>query len=339
MENIDKLLWEAVNGTDVPSVAAAVVVDGKLHAAGAVGVRKRGDATPVTVDDKYHIGSCTKAMTATLAGILVERGLISWDSSIESVFPEMVIHPSFQAVTLKQLLTHTGGFPKDPHDALWDEIWEADGLGVPREQRLNLVLPGLLNRPLNREVDYLYSNAGYTVAGAMLERVADESFEILLRDEIFMPLGMTSAGFGAPATLGNVDQPYGHTPEPVEPEPHGDNPQAVAPAGTVHMSVTDFAKHAIFHLTGEPKLVGRETLSLLHTPLESGYALGWSVGERKWANGTGFNHAGSNTLFFALIGLAPAKNGAIVCASNLGTEEGENACIGVFQSLTKRYLL
>ena len=74
MENIDELLWGALEGTQVPSLAAAVIVDGELHAAGAAGVRKRGDATPVTVNDKYHIGSCTKAMTTTLAGILVERG-------------------------------------------------------------------------------------------------------------------------------------------------------------------------------------------------------------------------------------------------------------------------
>lgn len=337
METIDALLAGVLEGTQVPSLAAAVIVDGKLHAAGTVGVRKRGDDTPVTVDDKYHIGSCTKAMTATLAGILVERGLVSWDSSIKSVFPEMVVHPGYETVTLKQLLTHTGGFPANPHDALWEAIWEAEE--PPREQRVNLVLPGLLSQAPDHDAsEFLYSNAGYTVAGAMLERVTDTPFETLLVQEYLQLLGMTSAGFGAPATQGEVDQPYGHDPEPVDPEPYGDNPPATAPAGTVHMSILDFAKHAIFHLTGEPKLLSREMLELLHTPLKDDYAMGWSVGERKWAGGVGINHAGSNTTFHALVGVAPLKNKALVCASNLGTEEGANACIGLFQTLTKRYL-
>ena len=134
MENIDDLLREALAGTGVPSIAAAAVVDGKVHVAGAVGVRKRGDKTPVTVNDKYRIGSCTKAMTATLAGILVERGLLSWETRLHEVLSDIPINTGYKNVTLKHLLTHTGGFPTDPHDALWDAIWESEG--PPREHKV-----------------------------------------------------------------------------------------------------------------------------------------------------------------------------------------------------------
>lgn len=147
---------------------------------------------------------------------------------------------------------------------------------------------------------------------------------------------MTSAGFGAPATLGQVDQPYGHAPEPVDPEPYGDNPPAISPAGTVHMSILDFAKHAAFHLTGEPKLLNRETSKRLHTPLTPGVAYGWGVGEIEGDLILG--HGGSNTMFLTLIEICPAKNRAIVCATNTEPEAGERACLNVVRGLRARYL-
>ena len=96
MENLNEALAEVLEKHDIPSVAAALIVDGELRAAGAVGVRKRGDSTPVTVNDKYHVGSCTKAMTATLAGMLVERGLLSWETPLKDVFTDINIRPGYQ---------------------------------------------------------------------------------------------------------------------------------------------------------------------------------------------------------------------------------------------------
>lgn len=330
MEDSSVLLRSVLEERQVPSLAAAVVFGNEVRAAGAVGVRKRGDDTLVTLQDKYHIGSCTKAMTASLAGILVERGLLAWDSSLEAIFPDLMVHRGYRGVTLEQLLTHTGGFPANPHDDLWAAIREAKG--SPQGVRETLVLPGLLGEtPDHASGEFLYSNAGYTVAGAMLERVTGTPFEVLLTRDYFTPLGMLSAGFGAPAALGQVDHPYGHAPDPVDPGPEGDNPPAIAPAGTVHMSILDFAKHAAFHLSGEPPLLSRETLEHLHTPRVPGYAYGWGVG--KVAGDLTLSHAGSNTTFFALIELCPLKNRAIICATNTEPEAGEQACLAVLRRL------
>lgn len=147
MEDISVLLTDVLAETKVPSLVAAVVFGSEVRAAGAVGVRKRGDVTPVTLGDKYHIGSCTKAMTASLAGMLVERGTIAWDSSLEAIFPELTVHPGYSTVTLSQLLTHTGGFPANPHDELWQAVEEAKG--SPQEVRGTLILPGLLGEAPN----------------------------------------------------------------------------------------------------------------------------------------------------------------------------------------------
>src|SRR5436190_20806774 len=73
---------------DLPALAVVVVKDGKICHRAAVGVRKYGDPTPVTIDDQFHIGSCTKSMTATLTAMFIEEGKLSWDSSIDELFPE-----------------------------------------------------------------------------------------------------------------------------------------------------------------------------------------------------------------------------------------------------------
>src|SRR5688572_7443904 len=70
---------------EVPGLAAAAFINGKVVDATAVGVRKAGDSTPVTVEDRWHIGSCTKAMTATLAAMYVEEGRLRWDTTVGEV--------------------------------------------------------------------------------------------------------------------------------------------------------------------------------------------------------------------------------------------------------------
>ncbi len=343
MEDLNDLLTEVLRQHDVPSIAAAAVVDGELYAAGAVGVRKRGDDTPVTVNDRYHIGSCTKAMTATLAGILVERGLLSWETTLREVFPEMDIHPGYQPVTLKQLLSHTAGLPaftdpkaEDPE--LIETVFGADG--VPMNDRLELVVPALLCREPRTPPGstFEYSNVGYVTAGASFEKLTQTPFETLLETEVFTPLGMTSAGFGAAGRAGTVDEPWGHAPEPVEPGPEADNPLIISPAGCVHMSVTDFARHAAFHLTGTSKLVSEETLEVLHTPVSDNYALGWGVAERDWAPGKLLTHAGSNNRSFAANLLAPALGFAVVAACNSGVAEGTEAVNDIVQAAKRRFL-
>ena len=104
----------------LPALAAAVVKGGAIIAAGAVGVRAHGTDVKVTIDDRFHLGSDTKAMTATLAAMLVEEGKLRWDSTIGEVLGDEVpgINPKLAAVTLEQLLSHSSGIPSDTPDIL-----------------------------------------------------------------------------------------------------------------------------------------------------------------------------------------------------------------------------
>ncbi|NUP97978.1 MAG: beta-lactamase family protein, partial [Planctomycetaceae bacterium] len=285
----------------------------------------------VGANDLWHLGSCTKAMTATLAARLVEQGKIRWDTSVESVFPQWKdkLHDDWRATTLEQLLANRGGAPGSAPRELWIALGSREG--TPQETRTWFVGELLAREPEAKAgTKFIYSNQGFTIAGAMLEAATGKSWEDLMRVELFAPLGMTSAGFGAPGSADEVDQPRGHTKKPVKPGPRADNPAAIGPAGTVHASLADWAKFANAHLEGargEGQFLKPESWKKLHTaPAAQDYALGWGTAERSWAGGRTLSHSGSNTMWFCTLWLAPEKGEAYLVTTNTGAEVAAKAC-------------
>ncbi len=321
---------------DIPAMAAALVGPEKVLAVCADGVRRRGAEQKVTVEDRFHLGSCTKAMTATLLARLVEEGKLSWDAKPAETFQDLGgIHAGWSGVTLMHLLTHRGGAPENlDADGLWGKLWTH--AGTPTEQRLALV-EGVLRRAPVAEpgAKYLYSNAGYAIAGAVAERREGKGWEALMRERLFEPLGMKSAGFGAPGKPGTLDQPRGHTAagKPVEPGPGSDNPAAIGPAGTAHATIGDWGKFISLHLRagrGKPALLRPESFARLHAPpaMADGadYAAGWIVTTRPWTKGPVLTHAGSNTMWYAVAWLAPESGFAVLVAANQGGDAAAKAC-------------
>jgi len=326
-ERVNRVLAPVRDAHHLPGLIGAILTGNRLAAIGAIGIRKIGSPEPIRITDRVHLGSNTKAMTATVIGMLVDAGKLTWLSKIRDVFPEVApdLHPAFQAVTLSHLLTHRAGLP---HDGPW---WDLPG-ETPTEKRQSLLTTLLANAPTTKPgTVYAYSNVGYALAGLMAETVAGEPWETLMRRRLFEPLEMTSAGFGSPARPGMVDQPWGHHASGSDIRPTlVDNPPSIGPAATVHCSVPDWAKFAALHLAGErgrARLLKPATFRTLHTPPPGfDYAGGWMVGERSWANGRVLTHNGSNTAFYASIWLAPAPDFAILVATNQGDHAAETAC-------------
>jgi CubicO group peptidase (beta-lactamase class C family) len=341
---LEKLLAPLVDQHDVPALAGAIVTaDGGVRIA-AVGLRRRGSPETVTVRDRFHIGSCGKALTATLLARLVERGTLAWSTTIAGAFPELgdEIHADFRSVTLEQLLQHRGGAPQNLNrEGLWGKLWQRKG--TPAEQRMELVRGVVTKAPAKKPgAEFEYSNAGYAIAGAIAERVTKTSFEELIRRELFEPLGMTSAGFGAPGVADKLDEPRGHaTSRPVEPGPLADNPPAIAPAGTMHCALGDWAKFVVLHLAArraDTPLLKKQTVEKLHQPPEeNGYAFGWDVEQRPWG-GTVLTHAGSNTMWFCVVWMAPEKGFAVLAATNCGTKSAPLACDAAAWALIQHHL-
>jgi CubicO group peptidase (beta-lactamase class C family) len=153
---------------------------------------------------------------------------------------------------------------------------------------------------------------------------------------VFEPLSIRSAGFGAPGLPGSIDQPRGHRANglPLEPSPFSDNPLAIGPAGTVHLSLADWLKFVAAHLQarpGHPLGFTAETLQKLHSgePFDEsgrGYAMGWGVQQAPDTEHTFLFHDGSNTLWYASVWASPSERMAIVAVANQGGDAGKTAC-------------
>ena len=348
--DLSPMLTAIVKDSDVPGMVAATVAGDRVVAIGAAGVRKRGATEPVTTSDLFHLGSCTKAMTATLVARLIREGKISWDAKVGDVFSDLndTMHPKWRDVTIEELLSNRGGAPADlKATGLWSRLWLRQG--TPTEQRMTLV-KGVVSKEPEAEpgAKYIYSNAGFAIAGAMAEHVTGDSWEDLMRSRIFEPLGMKSAGFGAPGTLEQIDQPRGHKADgtAVGPGAWADNPSAIGPAGTVHAAIEDWAKFIAVHLQGRrggTDFLPAEVFAKLHRPAVSKgsddhYALGWSITERPWGGGRVLNHSGSNTMWYCVVWMAPDKDFAVLICTNQGGDKGATACDDAASEMIAAYL-
>ncbi|HEY1954642.1 MAG TPA: serine hydrolase domain-containing protein [Polyangiaceae bacterium] len=297
---------------NVPALAAAAFRGDEVLAIGATGVRRQGHDERVTLDDRWHLGSDTKAMTAVLVAMQIERGALHFEDTLGALFGGGV-NEKLRAVTIEQLLQHRGGLPHQFPPDIWAEMWSA---GDDPSERARAVGELLSREPTQPVGTYEYANTGYVTLGLVLERATKKRWETLIRDDLFGPLGMTSCGFGAP----EKDAPWGHEPGnvPHAPGPRADNPPSNAPAGGVHCSLRDWGKFLAVVLAGMRGERG-PTMKRLLTPPETDehrYAGGWVFLKRAWGGEVAM-HSGSNTLWTATAWLAPDKDLAFVAASNV----------------------
>jgi CubicO group peptidase (beta-lactamase class C family) len=324
----------------IPGLIGAIVEGDHVTAIGVVGVRKHGAAPLLQKDDQIHLGSDTKAMTAILVAQLVDEKKLSFDDTMEQVFPELApkMNPKMRGVTIHQLLRHEAGLP---HDVDWSLI---DATGKPMlQQRRMAVEMALKEPPATEQGKYSYSNVSFEILGAIVEKKRGKTWELEMRERLFNPLGMTSGGFGPPGAIGKIDQPWGHiiTASVVTPV-QGDNRPVLGPAGTVHCSISDWGKFISLVLdceNGRAKTISKATYDELIKRSDGGeYAAGWLLASRDWAGGRTLTHAGSNGMWYCVAWVAPKKNFAVLAASNsAGTGVGE-ACDEVASELIRTYL-
>jgi len=339
---LEGVLEPVRRATGVPGLAAAVVEGGRVIAIGAAGVSFAGATRALTVDDPLHIGSCTKSMTALAIAELVEKRRLQWSTTVADAFPELLseILPVYRNIRLDQLLTHRGGIPayEQVADSTLVELNAA--ARTASTIRYEFVRRVVNEAPIHEPgAAYDYSNAGYTLAAAMAENVTGKPWEYWLQELVFAPLGMGSAGFGWPADKDHPGRPRGHRcadstlarPEPLDaPYRLG---AAFGPGGDVHASIADLARYIAFHLSGAEGRPTRPALTAatwrrLHEDPDGkapGYAMGWYVLASDSARPRLF-HDGTSGTFYTRILIEPARDRAVVIATNAGPPCGQAAC-------------
>jgi D-alanyl-D-alanine carboxypeptidase len=327
-------LAEIRGQTGVPAIGALVFREGKETAIAVDGQRSADSRKRVSEDDLWHLGSDTKAMTATLVARYVEAGELAFDTTVAELFPKFT-QPA-GSITLEQLLSHTAGLPANPPGPMSSGLRDS-GKKVT-EHRRELAEWALTNDLLSSPGEtFLYSNVGYMVVGAVLEEKFGKPWEKLMADELFKPLKISEFGFGAPER----NNPRGHVRDGDEVTPvgtgfDGDNPEAYGPAGTVHMSLRDWMKFGADHVAGARGEAGTllqpETYAILHRPRRDGYALGWGVG----ISPARLSHDGSNTYWRARITLFPDADFGYLIVTNEAGDAGKQALDLVEEHLRER---
>jgi CubicO group peptidase (beta-lactamase class C family) len=337
---------ELRQSSNAPALSAAVVLQGAVIAKATVGVRAEGGA-PARDFDAWHIGSVTKAITATLTARLVERGQLRFSSSLEELGAELLSpkERAYATVTVRELLSHRSGIAKIPEEEGMD-LFRSDTRTLP-EQRHSFAKSFLSRAPFAPPgSEFAYANGNYIVMGALLERLSKDSWEDMVVKEVFVPLGLRSAGFGAPGGGHPSKAPVGHEfidkrARPVQPGERADNPEVIGPAGRIHMTMEDLALFGYRHAAGEFEADGylsTDTYRLLHTDQGDGAAMGWFV--QQWRGHRLLSHTGSNGYWYSMLAVQPEKRLAIAVAANVNPDGGADVAVHeLISALTRSAIL
>lgn len=309
----------------LPALGAAIVSrDGHLEL-DVVGVRMRDGDDPAGREDRWHLGSCGKSITAALYARLVERGDAEWGARLPELFPDLadVIDPGWSAITIDDAFVSQAGLPANLGRA---ELRAALRDTTPIREQRTRVTAAALSRPPRRPGRFLYSNLGYILVGAAIERITGLSYEAALTTHVLEPLAITSGGFGPPPgawghgartlRLGPLvlDLGRGAPADPARIE--SDNPPVMSPAGRLHLTLEDWAKfHRVF-LTDGGDFLRPETVERLLTPAAGrGYrqALGWAPVHG--VDAVSHGQQGSNTVWnaAALLEESRERTAMVVC--------------------------
>ena len=336
-EDLDAILAKAMEGTKAPALSVLVIRDGQVAGEAVRGVRRNDRTDPARLGDQWLIGSDGKPMTAALIARLVDRGVLSWDAPLSKMLPDLAakMRPEYRSVTLVQLLSHRAGLAHDTSDEAHFATFYADRRPLTA-QRLDYIGRTLAEPPaVPPGTAFSYSNTGFIIAAAIAERATGQSYEALMRREVFGPLGMTHVGYG-PTPDG---QPQGHHDGKPVSKPQDSNPLMFAPAGNLHMSLQDWARFCLDQLAGAKgrgKLLSAASYQMMTTRLPGATSgLAWGVQDQiAGRKGPVLTHAGSDGNWDALVALFPETGSGVLAAANASEDmAGDKATKAILMAI------
>ncbi len=329
---------EAVQ-SEVGLVALGAVVadaDGTILASAVTGERRRGSGEATQISDAWHIGSNTKMLTALLYARLVEAGEAKWGATLPDLFPDLAaeMDPAWRAVTIEHLLSHRSGLAANP-GAGWFISSRFDTASMTT-QRTKLA-KAFLSRPPPGEVGaFQYSNLGFMIAGAALDRIAADQgkrgYEALFLAQL-APKG-EGWGFGPPprGIEGHATGLFGGLKAQGKGE-GADNPPALAPAGTLHIPLKSHARFLSQFLKPDAAL---QKLLAPYPDEASDYALGWGVVTLE-PLGRVYTHNGSNTMWMSTVMLVPEAGLVVIVNTNSFSDAAAKATTSLAEELALQY--
>lgn len=291
-----------------PSLAAAVVRGGATVWSGA---RTSVDGHGPDVNVQYRIGSITKIFTAVLVLRLRDEGLLDLGDPMEKHLPDTGVGEA----TIAELLAHTGGLAAESPSPWWERT-----PGTLRPELADVLGEQPHRHPVGRR--FHYSNPGYTLLGALVERLRGAPWEDVLRREVLEPLGLsrTTRHPQAPHAGGWAVHPWADVMLLERVEDLG----RMGPAGQLWSTAADLARFAVFLAKGDDRVLGAESVLEMRTPAApseaadvstgAAYGLGMQLQHRDGRFLVG--HSGSVPGFLANLSISVEDDVAAVVLAN-----------------------
>jgi CubicO group peptidase (beta-lactamase class C family) len=325
----DQYVAQALKAWKVPGVAVSLVRGDSVILAKGYGVRRLGDPTPVDAHTIFAIGSATKAFTGASVALLVDEGKVGWDEPVTTYLPWFEMYDPWvtREIRVRDLLTHRSGLARG------DLVW----LGTSRTREENLRAVRHIKPAWSMRSRFGYQNLMFLAAGEVVHAVTGKSWDDVITERIFGPLGMTESGTSVRLLEGkpNVAAPHAEIDDTIRPVPYR-NIDNVAPAGSINSNVIDMAQWVRLWL-GKGQLGGRRILQersvteatlpqmVVNDPFWRSvagddvsfltYGFGWAVTDFRghkfvW-------HGGNIDGMSAMVGFLPKENIGAVVLSNL----------------------
>jgi beta-lactamase class C len=326
--DFEKFVYETMAETHLPGAAIAVVWNHKVVLLKGYGVKTFGTTDSVDIHSIFRVASVSKGFASMLAGILVQEKLINWDDKVKKYLPQFSLKDteSTNLLTIRHILSHTSGLPLHTFTNMIEQ-------GIPYETlRDKLSTINVSDKP---GAVFAYQNIVYSLISDIVKAATSKTYEELLHEKIFTPLGMTdaSASYKDIMAAGNIAFPHfrqGETSFKVirnTPEYY-----SVLPAAGVNASISDMSKWLLALLDNREDVISVATLNEIYKPeivtprrrkyeffrwpqlRRAYYGLGWRV--LNYGGNTLVYHGGHVNGYRAEVAFCPAKKIGIVIMTN-----------------------
>lgn len=342
---LEQKLRETIAECHVPALAAALVREsGDTIVSAAQGVRKigaSGAANVIQPGDKFNLGSISKVITGTLMAKLIQEdvGNLRWTTKLGDVFPALWDTPAardqYKNVTIEQMLAHTAGFPYTPaNDEVndWINYTSADMTKAKlKARRVLYITNSILDAPTYwpPTTGFEYSGGGI-IAASMAEKKTGKTYEDLVKQYLFTPLGMTQSGFGVTSS-GALTGPWHHgwndetrtISADTNTQLPGFNWGARAPVGSACASAADIGKFMREHLRADPQVLSipmRTDMQTNEVSTHSDFVRGAWASTNPGSTSAEIWHNGDIGVAYAHMSVRPAQGVGYAAMSNMSSK-------------------
>ncbi|WP_440225697.1 serine hydrolase domain-containing protein [Dokdonella sp. MW10] len=340
-----KWLDQLEQSDKVSGLAVAIVKDDDVLLERGIGYADWQKREPVDTGTVFRLASLSKAFATTLAGMLVEDGVLSWNTRIAEMLPTFALADvdGSQKLTVRDILSHRVGLPHNTYDRL-----------IEQDEPYPVLVERLREVPMTCAVGdcYGYQNIAFSLIGDVTYAATGDFFYHQVEKRVFHPLGMTTATYGRDALENSPRwaRPHRRAGKSWQSFQPNERYYHMPPAAGVNASIVDMRKWLVAQMGGEPSVLAPALLDETHAPivatprektstpwrkgrlLDAQYALGWRIYD--YAGEPMVFHAGAVQGYRALIAFLPERRFGMVMLWNCESA----APYGLMPMLFDRYL-